>query len=649
MPNTDAWGIDDGYYDIYGGWHPTTADTYRAIRAAMSRMSSSSAGASNGPCDGTAYTLGDDVAARPPSQIAARVVRRGDRPILGRGCLVSEEGTATAIEGPLPPDLPCGYYMFAPEGAEQSTLLIIAPRSCPLPRRRMWGWSAQLYACRSLASWGIGDFADLHRLGRWATQAGAGVIMLNPLTASAPVVPVENSPYFAGSRRFLNPLYLRVEAVLGSERLGDRVAAAAEAARALNRQRRIDRDAVLQLKLNALRDLFVLWQNDPSEQIAAQLRAFADYQRQHAGELEQFAVYCAAAELWGGDWRRWPSEFRRSDSPAVARFAAERQQQVRFHQWLQWLADQQLSAAAEQIALIHDLPIGVDPGGADAWCWQDLLAEGCTIGAPPDGFNPAGQNWAMPPFVPHKLRQARYEPVRRTLAALLRRGAGLRIDHVMGLFRLFWIPQGAAPVDGAYVRYPYDELLAVLAVEAERAGAFIVGEDLGTVEPEVRQRLREWGILSFRLLYFEPQGPESYPPAAMAAVSTHDLPTLAAVWFGPSPPSADVPAFPINGRHSELRQHVCALTGLRGHEPFEQVVAAVYRRLGQAPCLLLLASLDDALAVRDQPNVPGTTTQWPNWSLALPGGIEALERSALAAAIARELNAAIGSKTNGPS
>lgn len=652
MPRTDNWGIDDGYWDIAGHWHPTSAATHRAIRQAMGdgpTFADASVGHSAG--DGSAESrhqpdatakqaaLGNQASAGAidaAHRSALRVVWRGQSVDLPRGRLVLEDGSPLMIAGTLPPDLPCGYHQFEAEGDERASMLIVAPRACPLPRQRMWGWSAQLYAARSRTSWGFGDFADLRRLGRWAKENGAGMLMLNPLTAAAPTTPIEASPYFPSSRRFLSPLYLRIELVPGADSLGDELEASAAAGRALNSQRRIDRDTVFRLKMESLQRIYQRWNSasDASDRFAEHRRRFDAYCRQQGRPLETFAVYCALAERFGSDWRRWPDEYRRPESAAVGRFAADTWDRVRFHQWLQWVAEEQLADAGREICLVHDLPIGVDPGGADAWCWQDLLAEGCTIGAPPDAFNLEGQNWALPPFVPQKLRAAQYAPLRQTLAALMRRGGGLRIDHVMGLFRLFWIPRGAPAAEGAYVRYPHEEMLALVALEAERAGAFVVGEDLGTVEPHVRQWLAETGMLSFRLLYFESQGPEHYPPSAMAAVSTHDLPTLAGVWLGPSPASIDVPDYPTVAQHGSIRERLQALLALSGSESVEQFIAAVYRRLATAPSLLLLASLDDALAVRDQPNVPGTTTEWPNWSLALPGGIEALEQSALAKTIA---------------
>jgi 4-alpha-glucanotransferase len=308
---------------------------------------------------------------------------------------------------------------------------------------------------------------------------------------------------------------------------------------------------------------------------------------------------------------------------------------VRFHQWIQWLLDTQLAHVAAAVPVLQDLPIGVDPHGADAWVWQDLLATDVTVGAPPDEFNTLGQNWGLPAFVPHKLRAAAYQPLRQTLQAVFRHAAGLRIDHVMGLFRLFWIPPEAEPRLGAYVRYPADELLAILALESHRAQAFVVGEDLGTVEAAARDQLDAHGLLSYRLLWFETEPPSHYPARALAAVTTHDLPTIAGLWSG-----ADLQAQHNLGLHPNtagleaIRQRLQTMTGLPAAAAIEEVVLRTHQRLAEAPSAVLLATLEDALAVVERPNMPNTTTAWPNWARALPCPLEAIECHPLVQAVA---------------
>jgi 4-alpha-glucanotransferase len=284
---------------------------------------------------------------------------------------------------------------------------------------------------------------------------------------------------------------------------------------------------------------------------------------------------------------------------------------------------------------MQDLPIGVDPDGADAWAWQDALATGASIGAPPDRFVTRGQDWGLPPFVPHRLRALDYGPFIETIRAALRHARGLRIDHVMGLFRLFWVPHGLPPAEGGYVRYPADDLLAIVALESQRAGATIVGEDLGTVEAGVRERLTATGILSYRVAWFEEQPPARYPALSMAAVTTHDLPTIGGLWTG-----ADLAELQALGRApdeaalEETRGRLAALSGAADGAAVADVIEAAHARLAEAPSLLVTATLEDALAVPERPNVPGTSRERPNWSLALPLPLEALETAPLARRIA---------------
>ncbi len=284
---------------------------------------------------------------------------------------------------------------------------------------------------------------------------------------------------------------------------------------------------------------------------------------------------------------------------------------------------------------MHDLAVGFDPGGADAWVWQDLVALDARIGAPPDEFNRAGQDWGLPPFIPWRLRAARYEPFVETLRAVLRGAGGLRVDHVMGLFRLFWVPPGAGPADGAYVRYPAGDLLDLLALESARAGAVVVGEDLGTVEPGVRTELAERAVLSMKLLWFEDDPPEAWPERSLALVTTHDLPTIAGVWTGSDlgdQRTAGVPA--VEEGMADLHRRLERRSGASDDAPVADVVVAAHRALAAAPSALVAATLEDALGVPERPNMPGTVDTWPNWSLALPVPLEEVEADPTVAAVA---------------
>ncbi len=551
-----------------------------------------------------------------PSPAPVRVIA-SERPLrLERPAeVVTEDGATLPASDTIPP-LPPGYHRlrWLDDGGELR--LIASPGRCHLPPGlRAWGWSVQLYALRSQASWGMGDLVDLRHLAGWSARLGAGFLLLNPLVAPLPLAPQEPSPYYPSSRRFRNPLYLRVEEVPNAWRLGDRLTTLARAGTELNRQRRIERDRVFGLKMQALEELFAGLEED--EELERYLT--------HTPGLEEYATFCALSEVYGAPWQRWPEPLRRPDSAAVGRFRDERARRVRFHAWLQWLLDRQLAAAAREIPLIHDLPVGVQPAGADAWAWQDTLVQGMSIGAPPDPFSPRGQDWSVPPFDPWRLRASGYEPFIQTLQATLRHGTGLRLDHVMGLFRLYWIPCGAEPDHGVYVRYPHGELLDILALESHRHRAYVIGEDLGTVEDLVREEMAARDMLSYRLLWFEDQPPDRYPPGSMAALTTHDLPTLAGVWEGTDGDPA------IRDR---LRRHAGAQEG----QSAKEVAIAAYRALASSPARLVTATFEDLLGVSERPNYPGTTEEHPNWSLALPLTLEELQREPTV----RELTAALG-------
>ena len=554
-------------------------------------------------------------------------------PHLPPGELQLEGGTTVAVDGDIPYDLPIGYHRFvARDGAQ--TPVIVSPGRCWLPDGLVaWGWAAQLYATRSRSSWGMGDLADLRRLGEWSAGQGAAITLINPLHASLPVGGQEPSPYFASSRSFRNPLYLRIEKLPGADQLDD-LAALAAAGRALNAGQRIVRDAVWTLKSAALEALFARFTGDA---------AFDRYRLAQGEALRQYGVFCALCERYGVPWEKWPVDVRRVDGGGIAPFVASQagSRRIEYHAWLQWLVDEQLGAAGRTIGLVQDLAIGADAGGADAWRWQDCMALGVRVGAPPDEFNPAGQNWALPPFDPWKLRAAGYQPFIELVRSGLRHAGGMRFDHVMGLFRLFWIPEGAAPADGTYVRYPARDLLDILALESQRAEAFVVGEDLGTVEPSTRHELSARRVLSYRLLWFEPTPPgPDWPGQALAAATTHDLPTVAGLWTGRDVAARRDLGLATN-EEAELALRAKVETWIEADDSLAapEVVGRVYQLLTDAPCALVTASLDDALAVEERPNMPGTVDEWPNWRIALPQPLEAIEVAPLALSIAEALNA----------
>ena len=567
----------------------------------------------------------------PPSSAPAPIVWRRGRPAGGalpEGVLHLEEGGELPTDGADAETLPLGYHRVQTEHGTRR--LIVAPGACHAPELRAWGWAVQLYAARSRSSWGMGDLGDLGRLARWAVGQGAGFVLVNPLGATAPVVPQQASPYSPASRRFRNPIYLDVGAVPGADGLDD-VARVAEHARRRNDDRRIDRDAVWQLKRGALESVFA--QRGPDD-------GFDPWRATQPDELDVFATWAVLCELHGPSFHDWPEALRRPDGSAVQRARREHHERVRFHRWLQYLVAVQMAEVDAQIMVLHDLPIGVDPGGFDAWVDQDLLAPGVSVGAPPDEFNAAGQDWGLPPYVPWKLRAADYEPFARTVRAGLQ-GGGLRIDHVMGLFRLWWIPPGNGPSGGAYVRYPAEDLLAILALESVRAGAVVVGEDLGTVEPGVRPMLADDHVLSYRLLWFEEDEPQRWPARSMAAVTTHDLPTVAGLWDHSDLAVQRAAGLePNEAGTAEMRARLRERGGLDDSSSVEEAVLAAHRLLARSPSRLLAATLDDALADPHRPNVPGGDDA-TNWKLAAAVDLEELEDMDLPKRVAELLDDAV--------
>ena len=594
-----------GFEDALGNWREAPPETIVGITSAMGRPP-------------------------PAAKASLMVVRRGSRRRLRHPAqLTLEDGAVRAIDKALPGDLPAGYHTLRYLDEDRDTKLIVSPGVCYLPKRlRIWGWSAQLYALRSSDSWGIGDFADLRRLGRWsARELGAEILLVNPLQAPLPIVPQEPSPYFPSSRRFRNPLYLRIEEVPGASHLRSDLQQFAAAGAQLNGDPRVDRDAVFKLKMDALE---LLWKNFSGDE------RFDRYSREQGTPLAQFAAFSALSEHHGTGWHQWPEEYRDPKSPAVARYAEDHAERVRFHEWVQWLLDEQLAKAAAEIPLMQDLPIGVNPDGADAWAWQDVFADGATVGSPPDEYNTLGQDWGLRPFVPWKLRAAGYDPFIQTLRGALRHAGGLRIDHVMGLFRLFWIPHGNDPTTGAYVRYPADELLAILALESERAKAYIVGEDLGTVEESARNKLANKRVLSYRLLWFEKDPPPKYPELALAAVTTHDLPTIAGLWTGADlEEQRQLRLHPNEKGTLEIRQRLGLMTDLSDDAPIEDIIKRAYELLAQAPSAIIAATLEDALAIQLRPNLPGAPER--SWSMALSEPLEQILSHPLVLAIAERL------------
>jgi 4-alpha-glucanotransferase len=598
-PTTDEWGIDASWLDARDEEHTVAQATIDRLR---------------------------EVIGTPPADLEDRapiVARPGDVLEIDEAEVVCEDGAVRHIDGELPEDFPLGYHWVqTPEGRRRR--LIVSPGRCWLPEDRAWGWAVQLYAARGRDSWGIGDLADLRAIRRMAADQGAGFVLINPLHAVAPTAGQEASPYLPATRRFRNPIYLRVAEVPGA----DGVDLEEDAGRALSEGSLIDRDAIWARKREVLMRIFFAHGGG---------EAFGRWREEQGQILQDWATWAAIAEEHGGDWHAWPEELRRPDAREVASYAEQHGAVVAFHAWLQWALDLQFTAATGDMTVIQDLPIGFAGGGADAWSWQDTLAEGVSVGAPPDAFNSQGQDWGSPPLIPWRLRDADYEPFIQSIRATMAGAGGLRIDHVMGLFRLWWVPSDGTAADGAYVRYPAEDLLDIVALESSRARALVVGEDLGTVEDGVREAMAEHGVLSYRLLWFEDDDPSAWPAEAMAAITTHDLPTVAGLWTGEDVEEqrecgTGTEEELERGRTSLLRH----LPGLPDAASTEEAVLRAHELLARAPSLLLSATLDDAVGELRRPNMPGAGER-PNWSLPLPVPVEDLPAHPLLQKVAAAL------------
>jgi (1->4)-alpha-D-glucan 1-alpha-D-glucosylmutase len=508
---------------------------------------------------------------------------------------------------------------------------------------RRWGLQVQLYGLRSARNWGMGDFTDLAEFVEGAARLGAAAVGLNPLHALFPAKPGHASPYSPSSRLFLNPLYLDVEAVpefndcdaarrmVGSETFQARL-------KALRGAELVDYAGVAEAKLPILETLYRYFREAclADERHPAH-RAFREFQRERGTVLRRFATFHALAEQnAGAAWRDWPRQWCEPESTAVAAFVENHIERVEFHEYLQWQADWQLSDVAAlarelgmSVGLYADLAVGADPAGAEAWSHQQATVTGASVGAPPDRLNLNGQNWGLAPPHPLAWRSRNYAPFIELLEAGMRHAGALRIDHILGLMRLYWIPAGASAKAGAYVRYPWRDLLAVAAGQSRRDRCLIVGEDLGTVPEGLRDAMMDRGILSYRLLYFERDrigfyAPSDYPAEALAAVGTHDLPTLPGWWHGddialrdrlhlwPSPEQRDDES---RARERDRVAMIKALGDLVDDDavPEEPPITAIYRYLAKTPCRLLMVQLEDVLGQRAQLNVPGTTDEYPNW------------------------------------
>ena len=567
-----------------------------------------------------------------------------------------------------------GYHQFELEPADAGDRpvarlrLIGVPTTCFQPEavrdaHRLWGPAVQLYGLRSARNWGIGDFTDLRALIALTAEAGGGLVGLNPLHALFPDQPGQCSPYSPSSRQFLNVLYLDVDAVIDAN---DAAAVRAQVAephfqarlQELRDAELVDYESVAAVKLDVLRET---WRAFVEQHLGSDSPRAAAFERFRAAggerlhrhalfEALQAHLHAADPAVWG--WPAWPAQYHDPDGEAARRFAGEQADTVAFHAYLQWLADEQLAAAGAEswqrglgVGLYQDLAVGVSPGGADTWGRRTVYAAGAHTGAPPDDLNPHGQDWGLPPFVPHELRELAYAPFIDALRTAMRHSGALRIDHVMGLMRLWWVPAGASAGDGAYVAYPFRDLLGILALESQRNQCLVIGEDLGTVPDALRSALAAAGVLGYRPLMFEHDAdgrfrpPTDYPEPALAAVSTHDLPTLRGYWAGhdlrlreqlrlfPSPAAREQAVAERARQRAWLLaalEHEQLLPAGTGIDPQAvpdlgpELGVAVHTFLARTPCRVLAVQPQDVFGLLEQDNLPGSTDGHPNWRRKLP-------------------------------
>lgn len=506
--------------------------------------------------------------------------------------------------------------------------------SCHLPPAlaagaRVWGLSVQLYGLRSARNWGIGDFGDLADLAELAGQAGAAALQISPLHALFGARPAHCSPYSPSSRRFLNPLYIDISAVPEFEhsatarRLVSQDAFQQRLA-VLREQPRVDYPGVAALKLPVLRLLFGDFINQHAREQTTRYQAFVAFRRQGGAALKDFALFEALDQQLvhshPGGWQHWPAAFRDRDRSALQDFVDAKRFELLFPIYLQWLAHTQLEQAQQRaraagmaIGLVADLALGSDPSGADAWRDRALIALDAEIGAPPDAFAADGQAWGLPPWRPQVLAARGFRPWRQLLAANMSAVGGVRIDHVIGLERQFWVPRGGSGQDGAYLAYPREDLMRVLAEQSRKHQCLVIGEDLGTVPDGFSPGLADLAILSTRVLRFEryPDGlfrrPGTYPELACACAGTHDLPPLAS-WLETPASVAD------SDSEQQLLQAALIDAGLAPDDAsIEAQIAAIHAFVAATPCRLVLAQLEDILAEREPANRPGTGPEQPNW------------------------------------
>ncbi len=709
----ELYGILPGYWDIFGAWHAITPEAKKAILAAMKLKVNTAADIEKEIHQkktkvwksllAPVYVISEHE--QPLSFPLFIPVNEGAEGGLSVSCTLEDEqgvsGDVTlsgdslsvseemAIDGQRYVRIMLsdtsrrdpGYYrltvMVRNHGAGSGTLrksakVIIAPETCFLPEdngeQGLWGLAVNLYALRSARNWGVGDFRDLRQIATSVAGLNGSFVGVNPLHAIPNTSPYGLSPYSPISRLFRNVIYLDVEAVTDvRESAAARSAMQAESFKGVLKELRdaasVDYEKAAALKMEILRYAFNHFHEKHYAQDTARGRDFKNYLQGEGEILRSFSLYLALREHFVRtghiySWQEWPEAYRDLKHEAVKQYREEHEKELLFHCYVQWLIDGQLAevqalcrSSGMRVGLYHDLAIGAIGGGSDMWVYQDV-AGGADVGAPPDDFNPNGQNWGFPALIPEMLKETGYELFIQTLRQNMRHGGALRIDHALGLFRLFWIPSGMSPKQGGYVLQPSLDLLRIIALESRRNRTIVIAEDLGTIDEQFRDMLQKFRMLSYRLFYFERNYPDvafklpgQYVPTALCAVTTHDLPTLYGYWEGydievksrlgiyPDEPAQE------QDRAARQRDRGLILDALRTENLLPDDVpddpalvtrmtprlcSAIYRYLAKTPCRMVLVSLDDVIGTMDQQNLPGTVDQHPNWVQKTPLTVEAV-------------------------
>ncbi len=598
------------------------------------------------------------------------------------------------FEAYLPPVSEIGYHQLKldlADGSSASSLLIAAPATGYQPpafeaEKKLWGVSLQLYSLRSKRNWGIGDFTDLRAAIRIMAPLGVEAIGLNPLHALFAHLPENASPYSPSNRDFLNPVYLDIESIDtfkqsgAAQRLANSESFQSKL-QSLRESELVDYTGVWSVKLKILEILYRQFQGELLENQSSTCRDFRKFQLDGGEDLLKFGIFEALQDFFYRQdaaiktWQQWPQQYQNPDSTCVASWARRNVAKIEFHQYLQWLAELQLTNAQHdciksgmRIGIYNDLAVGNERYSSACWAEQSQYAIDAGVGAPPDDFNQLGQNWGLPPQTPQALSDTSYRLFINTLQANMRNAGALRIDHVMGLMRLYWVPEGYSADQGTYVRYPFEDLLSILALESQRNRCLIVGEDLGTVPDEVRHQLWLKKILSYRVLCFEKDWhhgtftpPHEYPQIALCTSGSHDLPTLQGFWQELDLnsrenlnlyPSDEIRQQQRDNRARDKYEIKAALERenlLAGKALLEdnatqefnrEIFLAIQRFLARSQALLMMIPLEDILHQANQVNLPGTITEYPNWRykilLNLEDWLEQSDIESIAVAINQE-------------